>query len=365
MSKTKTKQNRPKNASEPTPIRPSSFIAMLKKYFTPLVAGLIIGLLLGLSAFYLGTYSKNEHGHEKMLVFAGGGSVVKYLDEKYLKDIGKDTTGTYFRNNTYHNGIYLHVPSEDALILLSEEAKMPYSQNKQPFYPVCFSAKKATKESFTRKCPEDYLKENGGYIAELWVGEEALKVYVEKDTLGKWPKGLNLIAEGKITVDELKGLLMSDKYNIFKTSSQSGTYYAYRDELEKANCNLSEIDFLEYSSQTPLPRLQHPENRNRKPYIILGSEYYRPEGIEDQIHKQQNVLPLILVKGENDTIKHPIYIYFMAYRKVTADKHVVYFVPQEVRNFLDLLEFKYNKKLINENNELTIDEFDNLIVPIN
>ena len=337
---------------------------MLKKYFTLLIAGLI-GLLIGLSAFYLGTYSKNEHGHEKMLVFAGGGSVVKYLDEKYLKDIGKDTTGTYFRNNTYHNGIYLHVPSEDALILLSEEAKMPYSQHKQPFYPVCFSAKKATEESFTRKCPKTYLRDNGGYIAELWVGEEALTVYVEKDTLGNWPKGLSLKAEGKITVGELKGLLMSGEYNIFKTSSQSGTYDAYREELKKVNCDLSTIDTLEYSSQTPLPRLQHPENRNRKPYIILGGEYYRPEGIDNQIHKQQNVKPLILVKEENDTIKHPIYIYFMAYRKVTADKHVVYFVPQEVRNFLDLLEFKYNKKLINENNELTIDEFDNLIVPIN
>ena len=391
MSKTKTKQNRQKNASEPTPIRPSSFIAMLKKYSTPLVAGLIIGLLLGLSMFYLGTYSKNEHGSpgavvedtvkQKTLLFAGGGSVVTYLNHKYsdsvikhFPDIFNNLSGSYskdsiFSMNYYPNSIYLHMPSGPALSLLVEEALMPDTRERQPFYPVCFSAMEANESLFTKTCTKEQIKDVG-IILQYYIGDEHLTVYLVKNESLKINDSIeearlsSSIKNKKITVDHLRDLLENEYYTVYSTSPESGTFGAYVKAIgDTAKCHLNSTEFYSCESGSDLFK------KTNKPFMILGGEFYYPKKFKDQIERE-DIHKLTLVDYEKDRIANPLYLYFMAYK----DNNDNYIVTKDMVDLLKILGFqddgpkpRFIKDPKDENlyNVYIEPTFTSLILPIN
>ena len=335
-----------------------------KRLRMPLLTGLV-GLLLGLGMYGIGYHQAQKKADslvspdtlntEKTLVLAGGGSVVTFLDEKYRGKYCPDSV-RLFGDNRYPNAFYLHIPSSVALTLLAEEAIMPYSRINQPFYPVCFSAEKADEGVFLTKCSAAQMKD-AGYIAEYKLGDEELAVYVENDAR------LNAVIDStakEITVKQLVKLLHLNGFSIFSTSDQSGTYHAYYEALKSEKCDLSSIIFGQFSSQTPLEMLQSP-NKERKPFIVMGGDLYRPEELKDPL-ENKTVRKLALVNN-GQPVTRPLYIYFLAYRKDINGKKK-YIVPAEVRKLLDTLGFENKKELINKNNELTVLNTDKIIVPI-
>lgn len=386
MSKTKTKQNRQKNASEPTPIRPSSFIAMLKKYSTPLVAGLIIGLLLGLSMFYLGTYSKNEHGSpgavvedtvkQKTLLFAGGGSVVTYLNHNYsdsvikhFPDIFNNQSGSFskdsiFSMNYYPNSIYLHMPSGPALSLLVEEALMPDTRERQPFYPVCFSAMQANESIFTKTCTKKQIQDVG-IILQYYIGDEHLTVYLEKNkSIEDNDTVLSRGIDNKIiTVDKLRYLLENEYYTVYSTSPESGTFRAYVKAIgDKKKYHLNSTESYSCESDSVLFK------KTNKPFMILGGQFYSPKKFKDHI-KDDKIHELTLIDNAKNRIPNPLYLYFMAYKE---DKD--YIVTKEMMDLLEILGIKdkdpKHRLRKGSNDEIyrvfiDKDEFHKIILPIN
>lgn len=334
-----------------------------KKWLVPLLTGLI-GLLLGLGLFQMckpkGSTITLGNDNHKTLVLAGGGSVVTFLDDKYRGILNKDTLVNTFSDNKYPNAIYLHMPSGVALTLLAEEAIMPYSRVNQPFYPVCFSAEKADDSQFTSKCTRDQLLA-AGHIVEYKLGDEKLAVYVEKSA-----PGLNTVVDStanEITVRQLIQLIDFGGSTIFSTSDGSGTYLAYNTELLKYNVDLKNIKYEKFSNQSGLPLLQAPNGaQETKPYVIMGGDIYRPEVLTDLIGK--TVRKLMLVDDDGNSITRPLYIYFLAYSKLDERKVEHFIVPDEVLKLLRDLDFKNTKQLIDENNQLTIEDTKQIIIPI-
>ena len=335
-----------------------------KKLLIPLLSGLV-GLLLGFgiyqilgwqhaSSISLGSDSR------KTLVLAGGGSVVTFLDDKYRGVLDKDTLVNIFSDNKFPNAIYLHMPSGVALTLLSEEAIMPYSRVNQPFYPVCFSAEKAVDSLFTTKCTRDQLLA-AGHIVEYKLGDEKLAVYIDKEA-----PHLNTILDStavEITIEQLVRLLRSGGSTIFSTSKGSGTYHAYYKELLKNGYDMEKIHFENFSNQSSLQLLQAPNGaQEKKPYIIMGGDIYRPEVLTEPISK--GIVRKLVLVGDDGPVTRPLYIYFLAYSKMDDRKMEHFIVPDEVLELLYKLDFKNRKHLIDENNRLTIDDTKQIIIPI-
>lgn len=342
----------------------------LKHLRLPLLTS-VLGLLLGLGLYFLGYhlgYVQNKQplvlmpdttGNQKTLVLAGGGSVVTYLDHALHDKYDMDSMLNLFEDNKYPNAFYLHVPSGSALTLLAEEAIMRYSIENQPFYPVCLSAEKAVDTMFTTKCSPDLLLEVG-HIVEYKLGEEQLAVYVENKA-----SQLNSIVDAKankITVKELVDLLKSDVCNLFSTSKESGTYDAFYKSLIKEKFDLSKAFFYKFSNQSDLDWLQKPDSqKQKKPFVLLGGECYRPKILDNLINN--SVRQLLLVDNQNRPIMRPLYIYFLAY-KYNDGKVEKCIIPGEVFDLLKFLGFKKHKYVDEANRQLIIEESDSLIISI-
>lgn len=332
---------------------------MLKKYFTLLIAGLI-GLFVGLSAFYLGTYSKSKPGppgavvedtlKDKMLLFVGGGSVAAYLDTLYSaaareKDsLIPGTNNNVFSMSLYPHSMYLHLPSENALTFLVEETVMPDSLCKKLYYPICFSAMQAADSLFTKTCDINQIRD-AGRIVEFPLGEENLVVYISRGTVSdKQLEYYGIGLNDMITVGQLQKLLKNNKtFSVFRTSKGSGTYQAYKEELKKGKENGINLDNIEtkfYSSRT------EPGHFGETPYIILGGEYYNPKETNIQIDNKK-IRKFYLVNNNNDTLTHQLCFYFMAYSEPYRSE-TRFVVPKEILEFLDL--FELSKGFIDENN---------------
>ena len=338
-----------------------------KRLITPLLAGLV-GLLLGLGLFFLGKHdsgasSWTKSNSEKTLVLAGGGSVVTFLDAKYRGKIAKDTNVNVFSDNKYPDAIYLHMPSKSALTLLAEEAIMPYSRVNQPFYPVCFSAEQAVDTMFLKKCTKDQMLD-AGHIVEYLLGYEKLAVYIDKNI----PRLSTVIdsTATEISVNQLIRLLRLGGSTIFSTDKDSGTYHAYYTELLKKTFDLSKVDFKNFSNQSNLQLLQATgPNGEEKPYIILGGDIYKPEGLNVPLeHKEARKLLLVDDVNNHKVLTRPLYIYFLAYREKVEGQDDQFIVPNEVLKLLYKLDFNNSKKLINDKNHLSVLNSKRIIVPI-
>lgn len=373
MGKTKTK-NKPKNSS--------IIITMWKKYYTPLVAGLIIGLLLGLSMFYFGTYKTGDASpkitvaENKKLLFAGGGSVVTYLNYNYSDTVIKHfpeiferlnnsySKDSIFSMNYYPNSIYLHMPSGPALSLLVEEALMPDTRERQPFYPVCFSAMEADDSIFTKTCTKEQIKDVG-IILQYYIGDEHLRVYLEEnDSLEKNTKLKSIIKNRTtITVDNLRYLLENKYYTVYSTSPESGTFRAYVDAIgDKKRYNLDSTESYSCESDSVLFK------KTKKPFMILGGQFYYPKKFKDHIDNDK-IHSLTLVDNDENGILNPLYLYFMAYKD--KDKYIV---TKEIMDLLEILDLKdtdrKHRLRKDPNDDLYIvyidkDEFEEIILPIN
>lgn len=344
----------------PVPFRGMREKTIWERLRYPLLTGLL-GLLLCLGCFYWGCQQNKVS--DKTLVLAGGGSVVAFLEQEVLPEVHKDEPYDphIFSENRYDDAFYLHMPSGYASFLLAEEGIMPYSRENQPFYPVILSAGEADESRFInhRFSSSELLKT--GHIVEYWLGEEPLAVYVEK--VSALDNILDSTADS-ITVDQLVRLLKSPDFNIFSTTKKSGTYAAYLDVLDN-KCDLDEVSKYDFSSQSDLSWLQHPDSKKShdKPFVILGSKYYWPIILDKHINK--DVRRLMLVDENRNEKMRPLYVYFMAYKDKNRQNRL--FIPDEVFDFLKFIGFKKSDLIDEKTHEFTVpvDKTDELIIPIN
>lgn len=338
-----------------------TWLASLRRLWLPLLAG-IVGLLL---AAILYSTCRQVFSSDKMLVLAGGGSVVTFLDDKYRGVFNKDSAVNVFGDNKYPNAFYLHMPSRVALTLLAEEAIMPYSSANQPFYPVCLSAEKADTSMFIKNCTKDQILETG-HIVEYHLGDEQLAVYVHHAV----PRLYAIIDSSAtvITVDQLIELLHLGGCNFFSTSEESGTYNAYYNVLKNGGFDLSSItDLKNFTNQSDREHLQVPTRGSRSlPFVIMGGRYYRPQlsGFDIWL-SDGTVRQLMLVNGQGP-VTRPLYLYFLAYRQ-KIDGEDQFIIPDEVMELLYSLDYKKTADgLIDDNNRLIIkNDTQQLIIPIN
>ena len=323
-----------------------------KRLLTPLLA-VLLGLLLGSSLFFCErnqaksnetVFSTDSIETKKTLIYAGGGSVVAFLDSCYSPSAKNcfrsipDTCKKVFSANKYPNSMYLHMPSGTAMTLLVEEAMMPNSTKYQDFYPICLSAMKAEESMFTKTCSSAQILKKG-VIVGYYLGEDSLVVYVKNleqlDSIG--------VGAGakEITVSQLRNLLSQTNktYKIFTTSNESGTYYAYNSVLIKEKSSDDKIVDLDSISDTYKKFFSSQSEQQYftqlgESYIILGSELYYPTDLNALITTDKRVRPLYLVDDSHKKCTHPLYLYFMAYKENND-----FIVPERI---LELLKRVFN-----------------------
>lgn len=212
------------------------------------------------------------------LVFAGGGSVKNFIEEEKGIDIVE-----------YPHSVYLNMPSGNAWALLAEEIIREQENGKEkenPFATICLSADEIdTATVFSggkNRLFDDHV------ILKYKLGEDPLVVYVSKDFIKekRW-----LSDSSSILKDSLCAMLryamsgsVRDSVKVFMTSSSSGTFCTYQScfySVDSVNelrikgaenvclfCKNSEANYI------------RPEKN--KSYIILGSQYYRPQGLSQK-----------------------------------------------------------------------------------
>lgn len=351
----------PATAPAPVPKEPSLIERLInsikriftKRLLTPLLA-VLLGLLLGSSLFFCernqdksneAVLSTDSLKTKNTLIYAGGGSVVAFLDSFYSQSAKNcfksipDTSKNIFSTNQYPNSMYLHMPSGTAMTLLVEEAIMPKSTKYQDFYPICLSAMKADVSMFTKTCNSEQILKKG-VIVGYYLGEDSMVVYVNN------MKELNSIgisaSANEITVSQLRNLLSQTNktYKIFTTSNESGTYYAYNSELKKEKSSDDKIVDLDSISDTDKKLFSSQSEQqyfapSGESYIILGSELYYPTELNALITTiDKSVRPLSLVDDSHKKCTHPLYLYFMAY-----EENGDYIVPERI---LELLKRVFN-----------------------
>lgn len=348
-----------------------------KRLWRPLLTALL-ALLLGTGLYCLGYHHSkpsivlapaDSTSNTKMLVLAGGGSVVSYLEEDYLpRKWGNipDSIKHIFSDNKYPDAIYLHMPSGDAHTLLAEEAMLPKSLEKQRFYPVCLSAEKANIESFTKNCKSTQILKTG-HIVQFHLGDEPLAVDIHNKV--PLPKDLISSRNNEITVGQLISLLKGCHCIIFRTSKTSGTYYAYDKVFKEAGFAMDSLkDSQNFTNQSSREYL---ENSSEEPFVVLGGKYYQPENIDEWIPSKVRQFILVYDDKSRGPVTRPLYLYFMAYRPDNRSQDDLFIVPKEVRKLLEFLKYEKNKKAdgyIDDNKQLKINgktDINQLIIPIN
>lgn len=278
---------------------------------------------------------------EKSLLFAGGGSVINFIqaeqgDANFLID--------------YPNSVCAYVSSKTAWKLLPEEFnRNKYQNGKLKYNTICLSADKMPRDSITKliePCTELELQ-NEGRIIEVYLGEDPLVVYIKKDLLRTFSKDnskfLPSIPSGEygtISPEQLDNIIKANYKiaNIFSTSSTSGTCSVFQKSLKEKNSNC--IDFSSYMNEqkiklyTEALPLDSICGANIKPYIVLGSEYYKISELDENDYSKFHI------KGSSYNSKE-LYLYFVAFR-IPNTKNKFY-IPSSISEFLNNFKPK-NKK---------------------
>lgn len=263
----------------------------------PTLKWLIIFVLLILFGClaYVGGYLYQSKA--PILLIAGGGSAKNFI-EKY-SDI---------ELSTYKNSYYVHMPSENAWLLLTEEVISPQIYTR--YYPICISASTAEDKDFLKITTAKHFLQKGSVIA-LKLGYDTLCVSVKNDSNILNMLETNSIIEGKISLNELIKLTNNDSVNVFATSIGSGTRAMYEQLFWQKGININSLPILQFSEDSDMPTL----NINENPYVLLGSRCYTMKEVDKKTMNNE-AIHLNVYEELSDKrvyICKPIYLYFMGY----------------------------------------------------
>ena len=317
-------------------ISPTDYVRSSKKWkiSTVLVsvALLLLAGLLFFSPFKKSSSANNYHwdSEEPMLLFLGGGSVVKYLQLN---------TGVNIKHlDGFPNSIYMGVPTGNLWHMIGEEYFKTDSVEHQNFYPV-FLAANAIDIETTKEAIDpggDIL--NKILIFELFLGRDTLKVFIGNKWLENLKGTKDYYTNGKnsLSPDQLRNQISEalNSYNLYTTSPNSGTLKSYDKVVGKIDSRtlkeiVSDPQSLHkiFNEQTPI------EDPNY--LLILGSNSYFPKGLEKMVnYRAYNV------RDANDSIVYKnLYIYFVGYKNMDSNSpsYGKYRIPSQVVKFLEKL----------------------------
>ena len=307
-----------------------------------ILIGLIVALVAAVACIGVFYYENQK----STLMVLGGGSAKNYLQQYHGVTLDGST-----------NPMYVHVPSESAWILLTEEVITPQSE-KIKYIPVCISASKAQKKDFLDVVTEAEFMEKGHIVEYKFQKRDTLVVYVEDS------KEVDRFrTSNKISVDELMELLQQKTYNIYTTTPNSGTRRIYDSLLIAPDYALKDdTTTLQYSENSDAEHIQ-------SPYIMLGSKCYKPLVLDEAKQKEGgveknrfNYLELQIYDENTSCFAKDIYLYFMAYKEFpNRTSGTDLYVPDATINFLKSLE-NVNNIDIDLLEDNTIDKANNSLI---
>lgn len=278
---------------------------LFRKYWKTSL-GTLIFLLCMLLIFFIG---KNSVTQPERLIFAGGGSVSNLIDSL----VGHKGDTAFIR--TYENAYYLNLATENAWSLLLEEKKKDKNTREQNhFHSICLSAERISDDSvFMKKIKLD--KPSDGLIVGISLGYDTLEVLIHDD-FNKY--GVDK-TDKSISTENLKKIL-TDTFNIYTTTIQSGTFRSYSENMKPDS-----LQFMIESRQKFFSKDEPAETASIE-NIFLASKYYYPKLLSD------SYTPLILMK-DGEVCRKPMFLYFVVYKD--NDKNIYYTVAEPIRRFLE------------------------------
>lgn len=271
----------------------------------------------------------NSNNDNPVLLIAGGGSARNYIE--LYKGITLEQ---------YPSSYYVHMPSSNAWLLLTEEVISP--QKNPKYYPLCISASTATEDDFLSIVSKGHFLEEGSVI-EYKLGQDTLSVCIKNDPNIIQALNVNSFTNREISSKELVKLISEhDALNVFSTSPGSGTRNSYERLFNKENIDLDAFCFNQFSEFSDLPSI----NKNNLPYILLGSRCYVMNDLKGVVATNGAYYLNVFeeVNGVKEYICKPINLYFMAYKRNNGND---LYIPQQTIDFLNSMNCKLGNKIQN------------------
>lgn len=258
-----------------------------------------------------------------LIVFAGGGSVRNFIEDKTGNRPSKDTIII----DEYPNSINIPLPSSSAWHILTEEAEQYERNNNHKYFTVCLSARKTDKPLIS---DEDRAQNAQVERVEIQIGEDENTVYISKNLYNKLKQHEDLkgIKENTITCKQLISLIgkiesKEIEASIYTTTENSGTLHSYFEAIKEDPETIKDTAlihqyhvFYDHSKRRKITGENY-----EKDYVLLGSRYYTI----GPLRNNTNCIPLVLKNSKGIIIRKPVYIYFLAFdRGVYRDNHNVF-----------------------------------------
>lgn len=293
-------------------------------------------VLLGIS-LVLG-YRYYKSAETKRLLIVGGGSARNYIEDSSLKQKHGNNTDLVKLNPDFW--WYAPMPSGDSYRMIAEEIiNLESDYKSRPYYPIIISAEQAKEDTlFRRTIDTSYFREKG-YVIGIHIGDDYLVAYGDN---GAFDEYKNLINSNGTIYEEYLDLIINDQaqrlknndttslIKIFTTNKNSGTLNAYLDTLRFKHTGLN--NYMEVRDSKQLKQIFSSIdslNINKK-WLVLGSRYYKTKNVD--------AIPLTVLDTKydmihdtiiHDTIKKPIYVYFLLYKDNDS-----YRLPDATEDFL-------------------------------
>lgn len=300
--------------------------SFLKKYIKPIGAGMIGMFLIGCVILGQSLFKS------PILLLTGGGSAANFI-ERYHPD---------FNLRDFDGGYYVHLPSSNAWLLLTEEVITPGEPTDRRYYPVCLSAEEATDSCFLTVTSKNSFIQKGS-IVEVKIGYDTLSVCVKNADVFK--QMIENFDKRMITSSELAHIIKTRKdihVNVFTTSMGSGTRHTFEKLMEKEKYNLAKDTTLLFSEDSDLPTV----NRDGSPYLLLDSKAYCMKKLYASDVKAGKAVNLTVVNEvDKSPVLKPVYLYFMAYNDDGGNDLTV---PMPIIRMMKKLNFEWGKKLKND-----------------
>lgn len=282
---------------------------------------------LGCAAMLLfGLWGMWSHDNDATLLFIGGGSAVRCLEENFPE------VGNVYE---YDNSICIAVPTSTSWPIITSEVMQHHAIKgknvMKTFYPVCMSAMKADESSFLKMSSREQFI-NKGSVLSYHLGDDELTVYVKKSFN-------HPLIDGKdsIRVPELAQFIKSlseQQVMIFTTEAGSGTLTNYQRILEPYGITISKAALGEhvdkFTDLTPKSKIR----RDETPYIMMGSHFY----VAREVYDEGDCRPIIVLDEKGQVISKSNYLYFAGYYE---DGGTSFWIPDPMVKLLKKLDKRF------------------------
>lgn len=267
---------------------------------------------------------------DNTLLFAGGGSIVTYIQQHY-PEVGDI--------NEYPNSVCVAIPSTLSWAYVTSDVLHHHGKRsnrvKNPFFPVSLSAQEADEDGFLELCPPQQFIKEGSALA-YHMGDDFLTLFVKRS----YSHAL-LDNKDTLSVEGLAQLINKTDLRMFCTREGSGTLNTYRSALAPYGVEISQEtlgDRVEwFSNKSNNSKIRH----NETPYMILGSQNYVPE----DVYREGDCRGLIIVDEKGKPIGKSMYLYIAGYNWDDGEN---FWIPTEACTLLKKMDPRF-KDVIHNN----------------